>query len=316
MDLVTLAQLILLVLRNLNFKPRKHDLEDLAYAIAAYLLGVQVTKLGIPPSTLYYYTKKLGVKRRREEKPPCPSCKSNKIVKNGSSRGKTKYKCKTCGRTFYQTQNHKMSKEQKERILKEYTNRMSMRGVARVEGKPLTTIYSLVMRKGIEAYAHLLILQEQLKNFTAKSTVIDESWTYVRIRHGSKRENLWIWNALTDGVPFFTTGDRDYRTFSYLLNTLPKSKVYYTDDYSVYQVLNNHVVSKKYTYTVESYNSYCRTHLARLARDTRAVNRSRRMVDYSLALLNVMYPVVYSREKTPLNEAYLKGVQYIRSKLI
>jgi len=67
-----------------------------------------------------------------------PSCKSNKVVKNGSSRGKTKYKCKTCGRTFYQ--NHKMSKEQKERILKEYTNRMSMRGIARVEEKPLTTI--------------------------------------------------------------------------------------------------------------------------------------------------------------------------------
>ncbi|GAA5420311.1 hypothetical protein Stok01_02274 [Sulfurisphaera tokodaii] len=34
-----------------EFKPRKHGLEDLAYAIAAYLLGVQVTKLGIPPST-------------------------------------------------------------------------------------------------------------------------------------------------------------------------------------------------------------------------------------------------------------------------
>ncbi|QXJ32616.1 hypothetical protein J5U21_02267 [Saccharolobus shibatae] len=66
---------------------------------------------------------------------------------------------------------------------------------------------------------------------------------------------------------------------------------------------------------MESYNSYCRVHLARLARDTRAVNRSR-MVEYSLALLNVMYPVVYSREKTPLNQAYLKGIQYIRNKLI
>ena len=67
---------------------------------------------------------------------------------------------------------------------------------------------------------------------------------------------------------------------------------------------------------MESYNSYCRAHLARLARDTRAVNRSRRMVNYSLGLLNVMYPVVYSREKTPLNEAYLKRIQYIRNKLI
>ncbi|QXJ35586.1 hypothetical protein J5U22_02133 [Saccharolobus shibatae] len=38
MDLATLTQLILLVLRNLNFKPRKHKLEDLALAILAYLL--------------------------------------------------------------------------------------------------------------------------------------------------------------------------------------------------------------------------------------------------------------------------------------
>ncbi|MBB5254958.1 IS1 family transposase [Sulfurisphaera ohwakuensis] len=138
----------------------------------------------------------------------------------------------------------------------------------------------------------------------------------MRVRHGQKRENLWIWNSLQDGVPFFITGDRDYRTFSYLLNTLPKSEVYYTDDYSVYQVLNNHVVGKKYTYTVESYNSYCRAHLARLARDTRAFSRSGVMVEYSLALLDVMHPVVYSREKTFLNQAYLKGIQYIRSKLI
>jgi hypothetical protein len=40
------------------------------------------------------------------------------------------------------------------------------------------------------------------------------------------------------------------------------------------------------------------------------------MVDYSLALLNVMYPVIYSMEKTPLNEAYLRGVQNIRENLI
>ena len=40
MELVTLAQLISLVLKDLNLKPRKYKLEDLAYTIAAYLLGV------------------------------------------------------------------------------------------------------------------------------------------------------------------------------------------------------------------------------------------------------------------------------------
>ena len=59
--------------------------------------------------------------------------------------------------------------------------------------------------------------------------------------------------------------------------------MYYTDDYPVYQVLNNYVAGKEYTYTVESHNSYCRAHLARLARDMRAVSKSEGMVNYSLA---------------------------------
>jgi len=40
------------------------------------------------------------------------------------------------------------------------------------------------------------------------------------------------------------------------------------------------------------------------------------MVDYSLALLNVMYLHVFSRDKTPLNEAYLRGVSNIRETMI
>ena len=176
-----------------------------------------------------------------------------------------------------------MGKEQRERILKEYLNRMSIRAKAKVEGRSLTTIHSFIRRKGVKAYVNLLVLREQLKAFTAKFAVIDESWTYLRARHGQKRIDLWIWNALLDGVPLSTTGDRGHRAFNYLLNSLPKSEVYYTDYYPVYQVLGNHIAGKEYTYTVESHNSYCRAHLARLARDTRAVNGSEAMVNYSLA---------------------------------
>ncbi|QGA69280.1 IS1 family transposase [Sulfolobus sp. E11-6] len=315
MDLAVLAQLILLILRNLNLKPRKYALKDIALSLA-YSLGVQITKIGIPPSTLYYYLRKVGIRRRREKRPTCPSCNSNRVVKNGSSRGKAKYRCKVCGRTFYNTLKHRMNKEQRERILKEYLNRMSMRAISRVEGKPLTTIYSLVKRIGAKAFTSLIILRGQLKSFVAKSTVFDEFWTYLRVRHGKVRADLWIWTALSDGIPFYESGDRSYGTFRLLLSWLPRSGVNYTDHYCVYQVLDKRVASKKYTYIVESHNSRCRSHLARLARDTRAVNRSQRMVEYSLALLNVMYPHVFSREITPLNETYLRAVQYIRDNLI
>lgn len=106
-----------MILENLKVKPRKHDLERISLAIAAYLLGVPITKLGIPLSTIYYYTRKLGVRKRREIRPNCPSCKSDKVIKNGSSRGKTKYKCNVCRRTFYDANSHRMSREQKEKDL-------------------------------------------------------------------------------------------------------------------------------------------------------------------------------------------------------
>ena len=72
--------------------------------------------------------------------------------------------------------------------------------------------YSLIKRKGIEAYVNLLVLKEQLKSFTAKVTVIDESWTY--LRHGPKRENLWIWLMV---YPSLLRVIGDYKTFSFLL---------------------------------------------------------------------------------------------------
>jgi len=50
MDLVTLTQLIVLILENLKVKPRKHDLERISMAIAAYLLGVPVWLLRISTS--------------------------------------------------------------------------------------------------------------------------------------------------------------------------------------------------------------------------------------------------------------------------
>ena len=78
----------------------------------------------------------MGVRKRREIGQIVHLV--GQIIKNGSSRGKTKYKCKVCRRTFYDTTSHRMSREQKERILKEYLNRMSI--IAKVEGKPLTTV--------------------------------------------------------------------------------------------------------------------------------------------------------------------------------
>jgi hypothetical protein len=52
--------------------------------------------------------------------------------------------------------------------------------------------------------------------------------------------------------------------------------------------------------------------ISNLSANTRTVNRSQRMVSYILLLLNVMYPMVFSKLRTPLNETYLRGVLNIK----
>ncbi|QXJ32068.1 hypothetical protein J5U21_01719 [Saccharolobus shibatae] len=117
-NLISLAQLILLILRNLNFKPRKHKARKacLRNIIPTGSTGYETRDTTINTLLLH---QKIGGKEKKKERPPCPSCNPNKVIKNGSSRGKTKYKYKTCKRTFYQTPNHKFGREQKERILKD-----------------------------------------------------------------------------------------------------------------------------------------------------------------------------------------------------
>ncbi|QGA53859.1 hypothetical protein GFS03_04335 [Sulfolobus sp. E5-1-F] len=97
-----------------------------------------------------------------------------------------------------------MNKEQRERILKECLNRM--RGISRVENIALTTIYSIVKRVGLRAF-ELLILRSQLKSLMAKSKVFEEFRTYLGMGRGG---------GLPDGIPFFESGYRDYKTFRFL----------------------------------------------------------------------------------------------------
>ena len=82
---------------------------------------------------------------------------------------------------------------------------------------------------------------------------------------------------LADGLPFFTTGDRDYKTFSFLLILCLRVKLI---TLMITPFIKFLIITLQVRSTRLKVNSYCRAHLARLARDTRAVNRSERMVDY------------------------------------
>ena len=74
----------------------------------------------------------------------CLYCKSEEVVKAGcdARTKKRRYKCKSCNRKFVEGREKKeLNDEQKETIIKLYTEGMSIRGIGRVLGFSHQTIY-------------------------------------------------------------------------------------------------------------------------------------------------------------------------------
>ena len=101
---------------------------------------------------------------------------------------------------------------------------------------------------------------------------MDEQWSYV----GSKGNQRWLWYAWS---PHFKTvfayafGRRTDETLRQLLNLLQpfNFRLFCTDDWGAYQRLlpeEKHLITKKYTQSIERQNLNFRTHIKRLARKT------------------------------------------------
>ncbi len=82
-------------------------------------------------------------------RPPCPSCGSEQIVKNGSTHNKKpKFKCKECGRQFVKFPEKKeISSETKAWIDELLLEKVSLRGIARVTKVSRTWLQNYVNRK-------------------------------------------------------------------------------------------------------------------------------------------------------------------------
>jgi transposase-like protein len=79
----------------------------------------------------------------------CPYCESENVVRNGHSpNGKQKYLCKDCKRQTRENPTSRgYSEEEKERILKAYEERSSLRGLKRTFGVERNTV-SKWIKKG------------------------------------------------------------------------------------------------------------------------------------------------------------------------
>ena len=73
----------------------------------------------------------------------CRKCNSKDIIKNGNtSYGSQQYRCKACGAGGVLELKVKYTQEDKERILRAYQERSSMRGIARTFGVHRNTLTS------------------------------------------------------------------------------------------------------------------------------------------------------------------------------
>ena len=90
---------------------------------------------------------KRGRPRKLNPDKQCPNCGSNWVVKNGSSRGKKKWLCKNCGKTFYEgVKYHRLPKKTKEKIIVMRVEGYSISSIARTLNLKYATVYNTVYR--------------------------------------------------------------------------------------------------------------------------------------------------------------------------
>ena len=78
----------------------------------------------------------------------CPSCKSEKLVKNGVVWGKQRYKCKNCNKKYRDGARAMLSKDLKVKIIKAYLNGTRFRAASRIFDVPLTTVFYFIKKLG------------------------------------------------------------------------------------------------------------------------------------------------------------------------
>jgi IS1 family transposase len=227
----------------------------------------------------------------------CHHCLSTNIIKKGLTikgkklgRGRQRYRCKDCKRTFVEGGLDWFVAESKKPLIDRLLlERISLRGLCRVMDISLRWLLVYIRKKYAE-------LPEDL-NFRADREIVehgekvyvqlidcqaDELWSYV-----SKKKNVkYIWVALhtaTRQVIAFHVGDRSRRSAQQLWKKIPpwlKDICYFhTDDWDSYKTVipaDRHEYSKqkKYTNHLERLNNTIRQRVSRLVRKTLSFSKS------------------------------------------
>jgi transposase-like protein len=174
-----------------------------------------------------------------EARPSCPSCQSESVVKNGSTRhGKQNYKCRDCGRQFVENPQWQRVSERTqdtydllEKLLLE---KIPLAGIARVLKVSERWLQSYVNHKYENVPQQVEVEPKPKRRLTIQ---MDELWSFV----DDKGNKQWVWLAIdaeTREIVGCYIGDRTGESAQKLWESLPnvyrQCAVIYTDFYSSY----------------------------------------------------------------------------------
>lgn len=213
----------------------------------------------------------------------CPYCGCESLVKNGSTRGVPKWKCKKCGRQTSLRGGKAENSQAKADAVLLYLNGLSLNAIAVLKSVVPSTVLRWVRR-----FAEQRANKPQPGPGRVIVMELDELWHFVN----SKANKLWIWLAYcrdTGQLVDWECGDRGQATLDKLLDRLKawKVRLYCTDGYTCYDQampVGQHYQGKQETWRLEQINSRLRHWLARFRRRTVVVSKSVEMVNLTLAL--------------------------------
>ncbi len=206
----------------------------------------------------------------------CPSCDSDKVVKNGRIHNKKqRFICKICGRQFVENPTNKIiSQETKKQIDKLLLERISLAGIVRVTDVSARWLQNYVNKKYKKTPKKIDVKEKPKGRLTIEC---DEAWSFV----GNKNNKQWIWLAIdkdTREIIGVYVGNRDKEGALGLWNSIPgvyrQCAVSYTDFRSSYDEIfpskRHRSVGKETGKTnhIERFNNTMRQRISRLVRKT------------------------------------------------
>jgi IS1 family transposase/predicted Fe-S protein YdhL (DUF1289 family) len=171
----------------------------------------------------------------------CYHCGSDQLARNGlTQNGKQRYLCSDCGRTSRDhPQPNGYTEEERERILRAYHERSSLRGLSRTFGVSRQTVTSWLKKEMTLPELSKTLIEPDPAEPATSVLELDELWSFV-FKRANKR---WIWIALcraTRQVVADVVGDRSRATCQKLWQQIPasyRSAHCYSDFWEAYQLV-------------------------------------------------------------------------------